>query len=209
MEYSEKQVQIMETAEQLFAEKGFNGTSVRDIAEKAHVNLAMISYYFGSKEKLFEALFNLRTESSKVKLESIIEKPGVSSLEKVNMLIDSYIEKIMSQQCFHRILAREQVLNNSQATADMILQMKRQNLELISKLIHEGQKKGEFRKNVDILLMMTTLVGTAHNLVTTKHYYRELNNLTQLSEDEFENHMRKKLANHLKFLFKAMLTYEA
>jgi hypothetical protein len=127
----------------------------------------------------------------------------------VNLLIDSYLEKIMSQQCFHRILAREQVLNNSHATADMILQMKRQNLELISKLIHEGQKKGEFRKNVDVFLMMTTLVGTAHNLVTTKHYYRELNNLAQLSEEEFEKHMRKKLASHLKFLFKAMLTYEA
>ena len=44
MEYSEKQWQIMESAEQLFAEQGFNGTSVRDIAEKANVNLAMISY---------------------------------------------------------------------------------------------------------------------------------------------------------------------
>jgi AcrR family transcriptional regulator len=209
MDYSEKQIQIIETAEQLFAEKGFNGTSVRDIAEKANVNLAMISYYFGSKDKLFEALFNFRSESAKVKIESIIEKPGISALEKVYLLIDSYIEKIMSQQCFHRILAREQVLNNSQATAALILQMKKQNLELISRLIHEGQKKGEFRKNVDIPMMMTTLVGTAHSLVTTKHYYREMNNLGQLSAEEFEKHMRKKLASHLKFLFKAMLTYEA
>ena len=60
MDYSEKQVQIMEIAETLFAEKGFNGTSVRDIAEKAHVNLAMVSYYFGSKDKLLEALFSYR-----------------------------------------------------------------------------------------------------------------------------------------------------
>ena len=72
MEYNEKQVQIMETAETLFAEKGFNGTSVRDIAEKAQVNLAMISYYFGSKEKLFEALFMYRAEATKVKIETII-----------------------------------------------------------------------------------------------------------------------------------------
>ena len=35
MDYNDKQVQIMEIAETLFAEKGFNGTSVRDIAEKA------------------------------------------------------------------------------------------------------------------------------------------------------------------------------
>src|SRR4030095_4095794 len=81
MEYNEKQVQIMETAEILFAEKGFNGTSVRDIAEKASVNLAMISYYFGSKDKLLEALFSFRGESIKLKLESMIENKELGSME--------------------------------------------------------------------------------------------------------------------------------
>jgi AcrR family transcriptional regulator len=209
MEYSDKQVQIMEAAENLFAEKGYNGTSVRDIAEQAHVNLAMISYYFGSKEKLWEALFTFRSESIKLKLESIIQKEGLASLEKVNLLIDHYIEKIMSQQCFHRILAREQVLNNAGVTTELILQMKKQNLQLIGRLIHEGQKKKEFKKNIDIPLMMTTLVGTAHNLITTKHYYRELNNLQSLSEEDFQKLIRKKLSIHLKVLFKAILMYEA
>lgn len=207
MEYSEKQLQIMEAAEMLFAEKGFNGTSVRDIAEKAGVNLAMISYYFGSKDKLFEALFKYRAEATKVKIETIIGRSDLSALEKVNLLIDSYIEKIMGQQCFHRVLAREQVLNNT-ITSKWILDMKKRNQELIGKLIHEGQKKGEFRKNIDIPMMMTTMIGTAHNLVTQKHYYKELNNLQDLSEEEFEKLIRKKLSNHLKLVFKVILTHE-
>src|SRR5205085_9300239 len=148
MEYSEKQVQIMETAENLFAEKGFNGTSVRDIAEKAHVNLAMISYYFGSKDKLLEALFAFRGETMKVTLESIIDKKDISSLEKMYLMIDNYISKIMNQQCFSRILAREQVLNNAGPTAAWIVETKKRNLELIQRIIKEGQKKGEFSKNV-------------------------------------------------------------
>jgi AcrR family transcriptional regulator len=199
----------MEAAENLFAEKGYNGTSVRDIAESARVNLAMISYYFGSKEKLWEALFTFRGETIKLKLESIIQKKGLTSLEKVNLLLDHYIEKIMSQQCFHKILAREQVLNNTGVTAGLILQMKRQNQELIGRLIHEGQKKKEFKKNIDIPLMMATMIGTAHNLITTKHYYRELNNLQSLSEEDFQKLIQKKLSTHLKVLFKAILTYEA
>ncbi len=209
MEFSEKQMQIMEVAEDLFAEKGFNGTSIRDIAERAQVNLAMVSYYFGSKEKLLEALFAYRGESMKVKLEGIVEKPGHTALEKVNLLIDNYIEKVMKQQCFHRILAREQVLNTTGTTAELILQMKKTNQEIIGRLIHEGQRKGEFRKNVDISLMVATLIGTAYNLVTTKHYYRDLNNLKDVSDEEFEKILRKKLSTHLKFLFKAILTYEA
>lgn len=206
--YSEKQLAIMETAEALFAEKGFHGTSVRDIAEMAHVNLAMISYYFGSKEKLLEALFQYRGEASKMTIESIIESPGISAMEKVYLLVDNYMDKLMGQQCFHRIMAREQVLNNTPVITSLILEMKKRNLELIEKLIKEGQENGEFRSNIDVPMMMTTIIGTAHHLVTTKHHYRELSGVQQLNEEAFETFIRGKLANHLKSLFKAMLKYE-
>lgn len=208
MNYSDKQIQIMEAAEELFAEKGFNGTSVRDIAEKAQVNLAMISYYFGSKDKLLETLFEYRGELSKSKLVSIIEKPNLTSLEKVNLLIDNYIDKVFNQQCFYKIFTREQVLTQTGHIAELILQMKKNNQENISRLIQEGQKKGEFKKNIDTALMMHTIVGTANHLITTKHHYRELNNLQSLSEEALLKLIRKKLATHLKFIIKAILTHE-
>ena len=196
----------METAEILFAEKGFNGTSVRDIADKAHVNLAMISYYFGSKDKLLESLFDYRTEHLKLKLETMIDDKTLSSFEKLDMLIDHYIEKIMNQQCFSRIMVREQVVNHTGITAELITQMKRRNQDLISKLIHQGQKKGEFKRSIDIPLMMATLVGTAGHIIATQHYYKEINNLQAMSEEEFQKHIKKKLSQHLKKLFKAILT---
>ena len=59
---SDKREHILIEAEKLFGERGFDGTSVRDIAQSAGVNLAMISYYFGSKEKLLEALVVFRAE---------------------------------------------------------------------------------------------------------------------------------------------------
>jgi len=198
----------METAEVLFAEKGFNGTSVRDIAEKAHVNLAMISYYFGSKDKLLESLFDYRGEHVKLKLESMVEDKTLSSFEKLDLLIEHYIEKIMNQQCFSRIMLREQVVNHTGITAELITQMKKRNQQIISKLIHQGQKKGEFKRNIDIPLMMATLVGTAGHIIATQPYYREINNLQSMSEEEFQRHMKKKLSQHLKKLFKAILTNE-
>jgi AcrR family transcriptional regulator len=208
MEYSDKQIQIMEAAEELFAEKGFDGTSVRDIAEEAGVNLAMISYYFGSKEKLMESLFKYRGGSIRLQLESMLENKELNSLQKVNALIDNYIDRIMKQQCFHKILSREQMVDLKGANTRLIHELKRTNQELVKKLIQEGQKKGEFKKNIDVPLMMATLIGTASHLVTTQHYYRKLNNLESLPDEEFEKHIKKKLSNHLKSLFKAILTYE-
>lgn len=48
---------ILDHAETLFAERGFAGTRVRDISTAAEVNQALISYYFGSKQALFDAVF--------------------------------------------------------------------------------------------------------------------------------------------------------
>lgn len=206
--YNEKQVQIMEAAEKLFADKGFEGTSVRDIAEHAGVNLAMISYYFGSKEKLMEAMFNHRAASSILQLQEMVEDKILTPLQKVEKLIDRYIDKLLSQQCFHRIMVREQMVNNNGFIAEQIQNIKRRNQALIKELIAQGQRNGDFKRNVDVALLMITLVGTISQMVTTQHIYRELNNLQSLTEEEFQKHIRKKLSHHLKGIFKATLMYE-
>ncbi|HZG86509.1 MAG TPA: TetR family transcriptional regulator [Paenibacillus sp.] len=49
---------ILLAAKSLFADKGFEGASVREVCEAAGVNVALVSYHFGGKEKLFQALFD-------------------------------------------------------------------------------------------------------------------------------------------------------
>jgi flagellar biosynthesis/type III secretory pathway chaperone len=114
----------------------------------------------------------------------------------------------MNQQCFHRIMVREQMVNNNGFIAEKIQDIKKRNQALIKELISQGQRSGEFKKNVDVSLLMITLVGTVSQLVTTQHIYRELNNLQSLTEEEFQKHIRKKLSHHLKGIFKAILMYE-
>ena len=53
---------IFLAAERLFAERGFDGVSVRDIVQEAQVNLAAVSYHFGSKSELLLAVFRIRTK---------------------------------------------------------------------------------------------------------------------------------------------------
>jgi AcrR family transcriptional regulator len=209
MQYGEKQIQIMEVAEALFADMGFSGTSVRDIAEKAAVNVAMISYYFGSKEKLLEAIFEYRGDKTKLILENLVSKSDVSAMDKMNLLIDHYLQKIASQQCFHRLMVREQSGQNSEAVTAMIYKLKRQNLEVVKRLIREGQETGEFRKDIDTPLLMITMLGTANQLLTSQHHYKQLNDLQDMPEDEYQQYLHTKLAQHLKFLFKKILTNEA
>jgi AcrR family transcriptional regulator len=48
---------LLDVAEELFCERGFKGTSIRDIAATAGCNIASVNYYFGSKEKLYEEVW--------------------------------------------------------------------------------------------------------------------------------------------------------
>lgn len=208
MEFNEKQIQIIEAAEELFAERGFAGTSVRDIAESAGVNLAMISYYFGSKEKLMEAMFTYRGEHYKLQLQNIIRNDDLTSMQKVEKLIEEYINRIFKKKCFHKVMVREQMTNDNGPVAKLIYQLKEGNQALVKQLIQEGQKKGDFKKNVDLSFLMMTLVGTTSQLMTAQHFYRKMNDLESLSDEEFEKYIKRKLNTYLKTLFKAMLEYE-
>ncbi len=60
MSLSETKERILDSAEYLFARKGFHNTSLRAITGRAGVNLAAVNYHFGSKEALLEAVFQRR-----------------------------------------------------------------------------------------------------------------------------------------------------
>ena len=209
MELNEKQIQIIETAERLFAERGFDGTSVRDIADEAGVNVAMISYYFGSKEKMMEALFELRVGSVKIRVESLIKDQSLSPLEKVNMLIDEHIDRVMQKQCFHKIMMGVVATNKNPAILKAANSVKIRNAEVVTELIKDGQKKGVFKKKIDVILMMNTMVGTVSQTMMSQTYYREFNKQQDMPDKEFEVLLKRRLSIHIKTLFKAILTNEA
>lgn len=209
MDYNAKQLQIIDVAERLFAKKGFAGTSVRDIAQEADVNVSMISYYFGSKEKLIEALFKLRTVESRSRLENILAAEDVTPIQKINILIDSVIERLMGNQSFHNIMMREQLsTERTPVIAEHIMNLKFRNMEIMQKIISEGQASGDFRSNIDMSLMTTTLYGTIIQAIATQRFYKKLHKLEDMDEAEFQKYLKSQLSQHLQSLFKLTVTNE-
>ncbi|HVY74155.1 MAG TPA: TetR/AcrR family transcriptional regulator [Puia sp.] len=207
--YSIKQLQLMDKAELLFSRKGFEGTSVRDIAEEAGINTAMISYYFGSKEKLMEAIFERRSLNIREKVDALIKDERLDPFQKMYCLLDEYVEKILQRKKFHRILLCEQVINQNPAILEMLSKLKYRNTASINDLLRIGQKKGVFKKSVDVPLLMNTLIGTISHMLVNQDFYKSYHKLESLSEEEFERQMKKKLSTHIKTIFKAILSNES
>jgi len=206
---STKQIQLMDSAELLFSRKGFDGTSVRDIAEAAGINTAMISYYFGSKEKLMEEIFERKSLNIKEKVANLLKDDSLDPLEKMYSLVDMYIEGILQRRIFHRILLCEQIINQNPSIIGMVDKMKVKNSEYINDLIRLGQKKGMFKKNIDIPMMTNTLIGTLSHTMLNMDFYKSYHHLDSLNEEEYERLLKKKLSLHMKNIFKAILTHES
>ena len=205
----DKKKHILETAEELFAQKGFEAATVRDIADAANVNLAMISYYFGSKEKLMEDLFHQRMDSMKLKMELLLKNEVLTPFQKVENLIEEYIKKVINRQSFYKILLCEQVMKKNPVIVKLVRELKMNYAALFSELIKEGQKKKVFKKNIDIVMALTTMTGTVTQMMVNKDYYAEFNGHTGLSEDDLKKLLSEKLNAHLKTVFKSILGYES
>ena len=83
---------ILETASEVFTEKGFAGTRTRDIAEKAGINLALLNYYFRSKEKLFEQVMKIKVVLLFGKIFPILSNEKTSLEEKIDLASEKYFE---------------------------------------------------------------------------------------------------------------------
>ena len=200
---------MLDTAEALFSQKGFDGTSVRDIAEAAGINTAMISYYFGSKEKLMEEIFERKSLNIKEKVANLLKDDSLDPLEKMYSLVDMYIEGILSRKTFHRILLCEQIINQNPSIISMLDKMKTKNSEYINDLIRLGQKKGLFKKNIDIPMMTNTLMGTVFHTLVNLEFYKTYHHMEGLKDEEFERVVKKRLSVHIKNIYKAILTHES
>lgn len=205
---SAKQKQLLDTAEMLFSRKGFDGTSVRDIAEAACINTAMISYYFGSKEKLMEEIFERKSLNIREKVDKLLQDETLDPFQKMYSLVDEYIDGILANKRFHRILLCEQIINQNPTIIQLVEKMKTRNSECINDLIRLGQKKGLFKKNIDIPMMANTLVGTVSHMLINIDFYKNYHHLSSLKDDEFERIVKKKLSAHIKNIYKAILTHE-
>lgn len=202
-----KEENILFAAEKLFAEKGFPGTSTREISKAANVNISMISYYFGSKEKLYEKLVEYRTNEGQFFAKDILERTDIDEGQKMMIIVDKFASRIREQKYFYRIMQREQLYTENPQIVKSLKDTKISFLNTYSKILESGIRKGVFTKNPPIYLLHSTISGTLFYASNSKEMYREFLKNTE-EEDLFEKNYYNELTQHIKHILKDLLGYE-
>ncbi|REL26346.1 TetR/AcrR family transcriptional regulator [Thalassotalea euphylliae] len=87
---------ILDAAEELFANKGFNGTSLREITSQAEVNLAAVNYHFGSKKELIKAVISRYMDEVSPKLELALLDVSAQPSPSLHQVFSAFVQPLLS-----------------------------------------------------------------------------------------------------------------
>ncbi|AZI38755.1 MULTISPECIES: TetR/AcrR family transcriptional regulator [Epilithonimonas] len=203
--FTEKQIKILDVAEELIAKKGFDGTSVRDICSKANINVAMISYYFGSKEKMMSYLYQYRVQRTKESFSEFAQtikegKPEMQMKEIVNYVISL----LFKYSYFHGFVTQE--MRSLDNVKDDLLEFYQTCVIRIEEIVKRGIVSGVFHnapKSEDILTM---IIGSALFVIRNKNFYEQY--VPTNNEAQYQKESEQKLKNSILLSVFAILDYE-
>jgi TetR/AcrR family transcriptional regulator len=179
---------IRRTALVLFLERGFERTSIREIARKAKINIALMNYYFRSKENLFDSIFSGLLDKYSPILFNILNSP-LPLEEKIKLYVEEYIEILQENPKLTYF-----VLSVLHRNPDKITKMK-----VFNSLYHTGnftiQFKEEVRKgnikDVDPTQFFINMLSLITFPFTVKQVIMEKNRMTDVEYRKFMDDRKK------------------
>lgn len=139
----QREREIIKTAMRLFGEKGYEQTSMRDIAKNMGVSLGLCYRYFDSKQILFNNAIELYIEDCCQQYLTVLHNPGIKIKDKINLLFSSIgldHSGMEYHEFFHRIENEEL---HEQLSMRLCKFMYPQLLEEVQKAIENGEIKIE------------------------------------------------------------------
>ncbi|WP_121808055.1 TetR/AcrR family transcriptional regulator [Mucilaginibacter kameinonensis] len=204
----DKKDHILDVAEKVFADLGYDGASTRTISGEAGVNMAMLNYYFGSKEGLFLAVFKRKIDSFRTLLQNIGSDDSMNAWDKLDKCIDNYVERIIANNCFQKLINREVSMNKRGDLTDKIIEILMVNVYEVKRIMEEGVNNGLFYKDVDVPLVIATLFGTKNYIVNMPQLSSLILGHDIRDEKFMENELKPRVKKYMKRLLKAYLVNE-
>lgn len=139
---------IYKVAADMFSKKGFEGTSVDDIANKAKVAKGTIYYYFKSKDDIFIGMVDDGIDRLNEILNEKIKKEKTPK-KKMEKLLETQLDFYKENAEFYQVLYSEfwRLETKWKMGIDKI---KKGHFSLIKEILKEGEKTGDFKKNINV-----------------------------------------------------------
>jgi TetR/AcrR family transcriptional regulator len=155
------EIKILDAAKEVFQQKGLTGARMQEIADKAGINKALLHYYYRTKDKLFEKVFDLAFSVFIPKIRDIVLSADKSVFEKIEFFVENYINLLYKHPYIPGFVINE-LNRNPQILVNIFeknVQFKEMNLfEKFDAQLRSEAEKGIIR-SIDARNLMTTVIG--------------------------------------------------
>ncbi|MGZ3698071.1 MAG: TetR/AcrR family transcriptional regulator [Bdellovibrionota bacterium] len=184
---------LVQAAKTLFAQKGFDGTTVKDLSELAGVNVSLVSYHFGGKDGLYRACLEEFGQNRLAAAQRMLQPP--SSLEEFRIRLTMYIEEMFTFQSEQKevtqIIMREFEVEMSHAW-DVFQNTFIKVFDTLVEFFREAQARGILRADLDARLMATIFFGSFMHLSRSDRLTKRFQGVS-LADPAY----REKVINHM------------
>ncbi len=139
---------ILDAAEQLFGERGYAATTIKQIGAAAGVNSALLYYYFADKEQLYRAVLE-RLLSTLMTRGGEVFAAARTPADAIRGLVGVQGELLVSRPNVPRLIARELVDHNAEHVTGQFAQMAAGIFKRLCEMIQTGQRSGVLRSDLD------------------------------------------------------------
>ena len=180
----------------LFASKGFAGVSIRELATTAGVNSALISYHFGGKKGLYEAVITAQYESVIGKFEAIAASRATPE-EKIRMYAEIIRRNHTEEQPLMARLIQGELTSPTSCLEKVVQKYTARITQIVTGVLKEGMESGCFRKDIDPIFAALSLAGMIN-------FYFILREITKVIVPVFAERDEQFVETALKIYLKGM-----
>lgn len=171
---------LLAAGRDLFARRGYDGTSVRAITSEAGANLGAVTYHFGSKRALYEEVLERATAPLRLRVADATGGAG-PVLDRVAAVVRTFFDHLAENPDLPRLLLQE--ISAGKDPPPPIERTFRPILGALVALVTEGQRSGEVRDGDPRLLALSCVAQPIH-LSLVNHWVRRLADLHLEDADE-------------------------
>lgn len=180
---------LLQAALELFAQQGIAATPLTQIARRAEVTPALLHYYFGSREKLVEALVEERLLPLTQQLAQGLAGGANSLSEAVERLVTSLIGVLSANTWFPQLWVREVLSEGGHLRELLVQRMAPLIAHRLRDLVAAAQARGEINPDLDPRLFMVSLIGLTAFPIAAQPVWRSIFRADDITPDVLRRHV--------------------
>jgi TetR/AcrR family transcriptional regulator len=178
------QIKLIKAAAPLFARKGFASVSIRELAEAAKVNGALISYYFSSKEGLYSAVLEEQFIPIAQVMQVMVSMDHLSATERLNQYVQ-HIIMIHSQYPLLTRLLYSELTSPTDCGREIVNKYISQLSQLVQVILNDGIASGDFKPNLNLSYATAFSAGIINFYFILKPILKEFAMQSDQSDEKY------------------------